>query len=153
MTKREIFESALVICTDLDLGESAVAKFTALLEPKKGGAQFNIEDVTRKDENGTITHILDSVFNVFVPVFDAEGEANFYEKPDTELGWSRFSRAAEKSRKDCEKTFKATEKATFTDVMGGVLSPEEAKEIMTAAEVARKNLIIPEGFEYESVEG
>ena len=81
-----------------------------------------------------------------IPVFDAEGNPNFYEKPDTELGWSRFSKAAEKSRKDREKTFKATEKAVFADVMGGVITPEDAKALMATAEEARKEIVIPDGL-------
>ena len=145
-TKKEIFESALVICEELTLGEDAVKAFTELLEPKKGGAQFNIEDVTTVDADGVITHILDSVFNVMVPVFDDEGNENFYAKPDTELGWSRFSKAAEKSRKDREKTFKATEKAVFADVMEGNISPDDAKDLMATAEEARKEVVIPEGL-------
>jgi len=145
-TKKEIFESAISICNELELGEDAIAQFTTLLEPKKGGAQFNIEDVTTVDADGVITHILDSVFNVMIPVFDDEGSENFYAKPDTELGWSRFSKAAEKSRKDREKTFKATEKAVFADVMAGDISPEDAKELMTTAEEARKEVVIPEGL-------
>ena len=145
-TKKEIFESALVICEELELGEDAVKAFTELLEPKKGGAQFNIEDVTIMDENGVITHILDSVFNVMVPVFDDEGNENFYAKPDTELAWSRFSKAAEKSRKDREKAFKATEKAVFADVMGGDITPEEAKELMATAETERTTVVVPDGL-------
>jgi len=145
-TKKEIFESALVICEELELGEDATKAFTDLLEPKKGGAQFNIEDVTTVDADGVITHILDSVFNLMVPVFDDEGNENFYAKPDTELGWSRFSKAAEKSRKDREKVFKATEKAVFADVMEGTITPDDAKELMSAAEEARKEVVIPDGL-------
>jgi len=145
-TKKEIFEGALAICNDLTLGDEAIVAFTNLLEPKKGGAQFNIEDVTTVDESGVITHILDSVFNVMVPVFDTEGNENFYAKPDTELGWSRFSKAAEKSRKDREKTFKATEKAVFSDLMSGAITPEDAKELMVSAETARKEVVIPDGL-------
>ena len=145
-TKAEVFASAIEICNELDLGEAAIAKFTTLLEPKKGGAQFNIEDVTEVDADGTITHILDSVFNVMVPVFDEEGNENFYAKPDTELGWSRFSKAAEKSRKDREKTFKATEKAVFSDVMSGDVTPDDAKELMAEAEALRTTVVIPDGL-------
>jgi len=145
-TKKEVFESALELCEDLKLGGDAIARFTVLLEPKRGGAQFNIEDVTTIDADGTITHILDSVFNVMVPVFDEEGNENFYSKPDTELGWSRFSKAAEKSRKDREKTFKATEKGVFADLMAGAIEPDDAKELMVAAEAARKEVIIPDGL-------
>ena len=144
-TKAEVFASAIEICNELNLGEDAIAQFTTLLEPKKGGAQFNIEDVTVMDGE-TITHILDSVFNVMVPVFDDEGNENFYAKPDTELGWSRFSKAAEKSRKDREKAFKATEKAVFADVMSGDVSPEDAKELMATAEAERTTVVIPEGL-------
>jgi len=146
MTKLETYEAGLAICNELDLGEAAIAKFTELLKPKKGGAQFNIEDVTTFDENGVLTHILDSVFNVLVPVFDDEGNENFYAKPDTELAWSRFSKAAEKSRKDREKAFKATEKAVFADVMGGDITPEEAKELMATAETERTTVVIPDGL-------
>ena len=152
-TKKEIFASAIEICNELNLGEAAIARFTTLLEPKKGGAQFSIEDVTMTDDEGTITHILDSVFGAFVPVFDEEGNENFYAKPDTELGWSRFSKAAEKSRKDREKTFKATEKAVFADVMAGVVTPEDAKVVMAEAEEARKAVVIPEGLNTVAVEG
>ena len=145
-TKLEVFNSAIEICNTLELGEEATKQFTTLLEPKKGGAQFNIEDVTEKDAEGVITHILDSVFNTMIPVFDDEGNENFYAKPDTELGWSRFSKAAEKSRKDREKTFKATEKAVFADVMGGEITPDDAKELMEAAEATRTTVIIPDGL-------
>jgi len=145
-TKKEIFESAMTICNELNLGEDAVAKFTELLEPKKGGAAFNIDDVVTRDEDGNITHILDSIFNVMVPVYDADGEPNFYAKPDTELGWSRFSKAAEKSRKDREKTFKATEKAVFADLLAGLIDAERAKSLMEEAEAARKEVIIPDGL-------
>ena len=145
-TKKEIFISALAICEELKLSKKAVTAFTELLEPKKGGAQFNIEDVTLVDDKGVITHVLDSVFNIMIPVFDDEGNENFYAKPDTELGWSRFSKAAEKSRKDREKVFKATEKAVFSDVMEGTITPDDAKELMSAAEKARRVLIIPEGL-------
>ncbi len=144
-SKREVFESAISICTELELGDEAVKAFTELLEPKKG-AQFNIEDVTTTDKKGVVTHILDSVFNVMVPVFDDEGNENFYAKPDTELAWSRFSKAAEKSRKDREKAFKATEKAVFSDLMAGEITPEDAKGLMETAEASRKAVVIPDGL-------
>jgi len=143
-TKKEIFASAIEICTELNLGEAAVAKFTDLLEPKKGGAQFNIEDVTMLDADGAITHILDSMLGCWVPVFDDEGGENFYAKPDTELAWSRFSKVAEKGRKDREKAYKATEKAVFADLMDGAIEPEDAKELMETAETTRRTVIIPE---------
>ena len=145
-TKTEIFNSTLELCETHGASAELVAGLTALLEPKKAGAQFNIEDVTTVDENGAITHILDSVFNVMVPVYGEDGELNFYEKPDTELGFSRFSRAAEKARKDAEKLFKATKDAVLTDLMSGEITSEEAQATMADAETARKTLVVPEGL-------
>jgi len=143
-TKQEILDSALAICAENNLEDTVVAQFTELLQPKRGGAQFNIEDVTKTNEADEITHILDSTFNVFLPVYDEDGEPLFYEKPDTQLGWSRFSRAAEKTRKDREKSFKATEKGIFKDLMADEITSDEAKDLMAKANTKRETVIIPE---------
>ena len=145
MTKKEVLAEALLICENHGVPAEAVKALTTLLEPKKGGAAFNIDDVAVRTEDGEVTYILDSVFKVWMPVYDADGEANFYEKPDTELGWSRFSRAAEKARKDAEKTFKATKDAIFSDLMAGEVEAAEAQTLMEEAEVARKSFELPEG--------
>ena len=148
-TKKELFEGAMEIAERHQLPAEAVAELKALLEPKKGGGKFEIDDVACRDEDGTVTYILDSVLKVWVPVYDAEGEPNFYEKPDTELGWSRFSRTAEKARKDAEKQYKATKDAVLKDLLAGEIDQESAKETMEAAEVARKTYELPENFTYE----
>ena len=99
------------------------------------------------DDEGNITHILDSVFSVYLPVFNEDGEPNFYEKPDTELGWSRYSRAAEKVRKEATKAFKATEKAVLKDLIDGEITSDEAKAQLEAAKI---DISIPEGLDFIS---
>jgi len=146
-TKKEIYAAATDICEQYGIEGAGKDALLAILEPKKGGAKFEIGDVTCTDEDGTITHILDSVLKVWMPVYDAEGEANFYEKPDTELGWSRFSRVAEKLRKDAEKAYKATKDAVLNDLLAGEIEQEDAKQLMEDAEANRKNYIIPDDVE------
>ena len=145
-TKKEIFDSAIELCTAHEASEALIAGLTLLLEPKKGGAHFDIEEISVKDESGELTHIFDSVIKLWVPIFDEEGEPNFYDKPDTELGWSRFTRVSEKLRKDAEKAFKASKDGVFSDLMAGDITQEEAQEIMNDATEARKVLEAPEGF-------
>ena len=147
LTKKELFERVGEICKEYGVSEEGTAALLALVEPKKGGARVDINDIACFDEDGTATHIFDSVLKVWVPVFDAEGEPNFYEKPDTELGWSRFSRAAEKARKDAEKAYKATKDAVLNDLLSGEIDQETAKQLMEDAETARKEYALPEDFE------
>ena len=148
MTKKEMFAQAMDIADKYQLSDEVKAELRALLEPKKGGGKFDIDEVSCREADGTVTHILDSVLKVWVPIFDGEGEPNFYEKPDTELGWSRFSRTAEKLRKDAEKKFKASKDAILQDLLQGAVTPEEAKVLMEEATEARKTYVLPEGFEY-----
>jgi len=150
-TKLEIYSSAMELCEAQGASETLVAGLTALLEPKKAGAQFVLEDIA-VIVDGVASHILDSVLKVWVPVFDEEGNENFYAKPDTELGWSRFSKAAEKQRKDNEKTFKATKDAVLSDLMAGNIDAEEAQATMADAEIARKEHTAPEGSSTERPE-
>ena len=145
MTKKELFEAVQEVCTKHEIDGEARQELEALVKPKKGGAKVDLADITLTDEDGNITHILDSVFSVYLPVFNEDGEPNFYEKPDTELGWSRYSRAAEKVRKDATKVFKATEKAVLKDLIDGEITGDEAKEQLEAAKV---EISIPEGLEF-----
>jgi len=150
MTKRELHEAVMNVCEEFNLPENVKAKLDELTAPKKGGTKVSIEDITLTDDEGNITHILDSVFGVYIPVFDENGEPNFYEKPDTQLGWSRFSKMAEKARKEAEKKFKATKEAVFTDLLAGNISNDEAQELISNAEAEKKEATktIPEGVEY-----
>jgi len=139
MTKVETLAAAVALCEAHGASEELTNGLTELLAPKKGGAPLNIADITVKDEEGNLTHIFDSVLKLWVPLLNEEGEDNFYVKEDTELGYSRFSRAAEKKRKDNEKAYKATKDAVFTDLMAGDIDQESAKTLMDEAAEARKD--------------
>ena len=150
MTKKELYAAVSDIITTHNIEDEAAKKLLALVEPKKGGAKLDINDIACLDEDGIATSIFDSVLKVWVPVFDAEGEPNFYEKPDTELGWSRFSRIGEKLRKDAEKAYKTSKDAILTDLLEGAIDQTTAKELMETAEASRKEYVLPEGFEYST---
>jgi len=146
MTKKELYAEVSAILEKHGVEGEAKEQLLALVEPKRGGQRFDIDEVACLDENGTVTHILDSVLHIWVPVYDEDGEPNFYEKPDTELGWSRFSRTAEKLRKEAEKTFKATKEGVLQDLLAGEIDNAQAAAILEEAEAARKSLEAPEGF-------
>lgn len=149
MTKKEVFEAVSEILANHEQLETAMGKeIIALVEPKKGGAKVDINDIACFDENGNVTHILDSVLKVWVPVYDENGEANFYEKPDTELGFSRFTRLAEKLRKDAIKKFNATKNAVLNDMLEDNITNEEGKQLLADAEAAKTTFELPEGFAY-----
>ena len=143
LSKKELYAEVQNICDTFGIEGEAREKLVALVEPKRAGIKFDIDEIACKDENDVVTYILDSVFQKWIPIYDDEGEPNFYEKPDTELGWSRFSRAAEKARKTAEKTYKATKDAVLTDLLNDRSTQEEAKAIMEQAEAGRKSLEIP----------
>ncbi len=142
-TKKEILEEA----TALTVKHNTPAAFnTALLEllaVKTGGGSFNIDDVAVLDGEGKPVFILDSIFNKWVPVLDHAGKDVFYVKPDTTLGYSRWARVSESTRKAAEKVFKATKDAVFKDLMGGKIDQPAAQKLMDTAETAKKNLVVP----------
>ncbi len=146
LTKKELFIAVSELVKKYGIEEEPAKKLLALVEPKKGGAKLDINDIACFDEDGTATHIYDSILKLWVPVFDETGEPNFYEKPDTELGWSRFSRVAEKARKTAEKTYKATKDAILNDLLEGAIDQDEAKAAMEAADNARHDYELPEDF-------
>ena len=131
MSKKEVLASVLAVLSANGVAGNVVAEITALLEPKKGGAPIDINEIA-KFEDGVLTHIMDSVTGEFMPLHDEAGNENFYAKPDTQLGWSRLSRASEKSRKEAEKAKKASTKAIMDDVLDGNITPEEARELLAA---------------------
>jgi len=101
------------------------------LEPKKGGAQVDLETVVKRDKDGNITHIQDTASKVFLPAT----VENFYEAKNggievNGVALKRQSRLAEKIRKEFEKTIKASEKSIMQDVLEGVIKPEEGKAKM-----------------------
>ena len=121
-TKKEIFAAAIVLCETHKASDELVKGLTDLLEPKAGGAKVNVEDVYNEAE-GTL---LCSVSNVWLPATldffyeDKSGKSQFN-------GLRRLSRQAESIRKTHTKTVAASEKAIMSDVLDGVISPEDGK--------------------------
>jgi len=146
MNKKELHAEVEAICTRHAINDEAKAELLKLVQPKKGGARIDIAEIAVFDENGVVAFILDSYIDKWVPLHDAEGNENFYAQEDKELGWSRFSRTAEKARKDSVKKFKATKDAVLTDVMSEAISQAEARELMEAAEEGKSVWELPEDF-------
>ncbi len=142
-TKKEIFESAQALITKHRTPEAFNTELLALLEVKTGGGSFNIDDVAVLDGEGKPVFILDSIFNKWVPVLDGEGKDVFYVKPDTTLGYSRWARVSESTRKAADKVFKATKDAVFKDLMGGKIDQPAAQKLMDLAEKAKSTLVVP----------
>jgi len=109
--------------------ENVLGVLTKYLEPKKGGARVNIEDVVKRDKDGNITHILDASGVAFLPATIE----NFYEAKNggievaEGLRLKRLSRLGEKLRKESEKVIRTSEKAIMEDVLNGKITPEEGK--------------------------
>jgi len=111
-----------------NVAEKVLKVIDTYLEPKKGGMTVNLEDVVIRDKEGNITHIQDSISGVFLPAtteYFYEAKTGGIEVNGVAL--RRHSRAAEKIRKEFEKTIKASEKAIMQDVLDGKLKPEEGK--------------------------
>lgn len=144
-TKKEIFEKVTgdvnELCTKYKATKEFVGALSVILsthlEPKNGGAVVNIDEVTKKDKDGKITHILCSVSEKFLPAtkdFFYEDKAG---KGLGDTGLKRLSRQAESIRKKYIKTLSATEKAIMADVLDGKLTPEIGKSKIEKAKAAK----------------
>lgn len=142
-TKQEIFNQALELCETHKASKNLVAALTELLEPKKGGASINVEDVFVAKAADGKAYLQCSVSGKWM---EATAD-NFYEDLGNESnkfnGLKRLSRAAEAARKKASATKKATEKAVMDDLLAGNITAEEGKKLI--AEVA--------GPDYSTVEG
>lgn len=142
-TKKEIFEQVLAACENHKASKGLVADLTALLEPKKGGASVNVEDVFVPKAKDGKAYLLCSVSNKWM---EATAE-NFYEDLGNENnkfnGLKRLSRAAEAARKKAISLKNATEKSVMADLLAGAITAEEGNKII--AKVA--------GPDYSGIEG
>ena len=132
-TKAEIYatvlEAVTALCDKHNVKTKVKEGLEGILEihlkPKASGASVNIDEVTRKDDEGNIVEIMCSVSGVFLP---ATKEFFYEDKQGKGInGLKRLSRQAESIRKQHIKTLNATEKAIMADVFDGVLTPEEGK--------------------------
>jgi len=142
-TKKEILEQATALTVQHKTPEAFNVALLALLAVATGGGSFKMEDVAVLDKDGKPAFILDSIFNKWVPVLDHTGKDVFYVKPDTTLGYSRWARVSESTRKAADKVFKATKDAVFKDLMAGDIDQAAAQKLMETAEATKSNLAVP----------
>jgi len=142
-TKKEIFEgtvsAVIALCDEHKVANKFRAALSAILEdnlaPKAGGATVNIDEVTKKDADGNITHILCSVSSKFLP---ATEEFFYAEKNGKGInGLKRVSKQGESIKKAHNKQLAATEKAIMTDVLDGVMTPEQGKAKLEKAKLEK----------------
>lgn len=125
-SKKEIFASAMELCKANGASEKLVKGLTELLEPKKGGATVNIEDVFVPKAKDGKAYLLCSVSDLWM---EATAD-NFYEDASENNkfgGVKRLSRAAEGARKKAVAAKKATEKAVMADLIAKKITPEQGE--------------------------
>lgn len=104
-------------------------KVVELVTPKTGGAVTDVNEVANFDENGGVTAIQCSLSKRWLPVYDEEGNENFYTdaKSDKFGGFKRLSKAAESIRQKHSKALKATEAAVLADLLNPEVELTEAE--------------------------
>ena len=132
-SKKEIFETVQAQVAELTAKYKTPKEFSEALNgiivdslaPKSGGASVNIDEVTKKDADGNITHILCSVSGKFLP---ATKEYFYEDKAGKGInGLKRLSRQAEAIRKQFTKVINTSEKAVMADVLDGEMTVDEGK--------------------------
>lgn len=108
---------------------SELSKVVELVTPKTGGAVTDVNEVANFDAEGNVTAILCSLSKRWLPVYDEEGNENFYTdaKSDKFGGFKRLSKAAESIRQKHSKALKATEAAVLADLLNPEVSLTEAE--------------------------
>ena len=108
-----------------------------MVTPKTGGAVTDVNEVANFDSEGNVTAILCSLSKRWLPVYDDEGNENFYTdaKSDKFGGFKRLSKAAESIRQKHAKAVKATEASVLADLLNPEVSltEGEAKAILEKA--------------------
>jgi hypothetical protein len=116
-----------------------LSKIVELVTPKTGGVAMDVNEVANFDSEGNVTAILCSLSKRWLPVYDAEGNENFYTDAKSEKfgGFKRLSKAAESIRQKHSKALKATEAAVLADLLNPevALNETEAKSKIEAAKV------------------
>lgn len=122
----------------LDAVRAELSRLDEATKPGKGGgSKVDVTEIANFDENGTVTHIQCSLSGNWLPVFDDEGNENFYtdSKSDKLGGFKRLSKAGESIRQKHAKAFKATKDAVLADMLNPDvnMTQEEANEKIEAA--------------------
>jgi len=107
-------------------------------EPRRGGGAATPEDYTVFDAEGNPAYVFCTVHKKWEPVTDGEGKPLFKENAKSKNGLSRYCIEGDKQWKERAKAFKASKDAVLQDLLEGEITGDEAKELITAAEKARK---------------
>lgn len=150
MKKAELFSEVALCATNIEdilvsagLSKSVIGnvnveltKIKDLVEPKTGGVVTDANEVANFDSEGKVTALLCSLSKRWLPIYDEEGNENFYTdtKSDKFGGFKRLSKAAESIRQKHAKAIKATEAAVLADLLNPEvnLTEEEAKAKLEA---------------------
>lgn len=131
-TKKEIFESALKIMEEHGAPADLVEDMSKLLAPGKGGQRVNIDEITRKDDEGNITHIKCRYSGAWLPAtteyFPKDTNSKIVGTDEEAL--YTVSKAALKIRQEAQKAYKASKEAITNDLLDGNIDREEAKEAL-----------------------
>lgn len=134
-----ILESAGLSKTVIGSVNAELEKIQDLVAPKAGGIVTDVNEVANFDADGNVTAILCSLSKRWLPVYDAEGNENFYTdaKSDKFGGFKRLSKAAESIRQKHAKAVKATEASVLADLLNPKveLTEAEAKEILESSKI------------------
>lgn len=122
-----------------ELVRTELNKIDEVTKPGVGGAKVDPESVCVRNEDGEVTHIQCSLSKRWLPVYDEEGNENFYSdtKNDTFGGFKRLSKKAESIRQKSAKAIKATEAAVLADLLNKdvELSEEDAQKLIADSKV------------------
>ena len=137
MTKKEMYEKGMEILTknkDSFVTEESFDAFKVeleeLLKPGRAGQSVNLDEITKKDENGNIVEVQCKLSGVWLPadtkhfladknskIVNAEGE-----------GIYPVSRQADKLKKEAKKAYAASKEAISQDVFDENITPAQGKE-------------------------
>ena len=132
-----VLENAGIARSVIGSVNTELEKIKDLVAPKAGGVVTDIYEVANFDAEGNVTAILCSLSKRWLPVYDAEGNENFYTdaKSDKFGGFKRLSKAAESLRQKHAKAVKATEASVLADLLNPEveLTEAQAKEILESS--------------------
>lgn len=133
----EVLENAGIARSVIGSVNTELDKIKDLVAPKAGGVVTDVNEVANFDAEGNVTAILCSLSKRWLPVYDAEGNENFYTdaKSDKFGGFKRLSKAAESLRQKHAKAVKATEASVLADLLNPEveLTEAQAKEILESS--------------------
>jgi hypothetical protein len=134
-SKSEVLALVLEACAAHNAKAPLVEAITEILKPKTAGASINLDEVTQKDSNGDVTHIMCALSGKFLP---ATAEF-FYEDKDGKgiNGLKRLSRQGEAIRKSHARNIAISEKAIVSDILDGVISNEDGKAKIEALRASK----------------